>query len=55
MAAAFPLEPPNQDSASDSKSDKLLGTHLSIFWAHASGITGLDKMEGGIIIITRMP
>jgi hypothetical protein len=25
MAAAFPLEPPNQDSASDSKSDKLLG------------------------------
>jgi hypothetical protein len=24
MAAAFPLEPPNQDSASASKSDKLL-------------------------------
>jgi len=28
MATAFPLEPPNQDSASVSKSDKLLGDML---------------------------
>jgi hypothetical protein len=36
MAAAFSLEPPNQDSASASKSDKLLARHASDQASHAA-------------------
>jgi hypothetical protein len=53
MAAAFSLEPPNQDSASASKSDKLLVASNAIIFASAASHLAILQGASEVLVSKR--